>query len=86
MASASKSFRTKAEVSGELADGTVVHRYTLANDQGMAVRILTYGAIVQAIEVLLSLLLSAAVLAGVAGGDGRKDCLAGRSVIAGVPC
>jgi aldose 1-epimerase len=36
---------------GELADGTAVHRCTLANEQGMAVRILTYGGIVQAIEV-----------------------------------
>jgi aldose 1-epimerase len=38
-------------VFGELADGTAVHRYTLANDQGMTVRVLTYGALLQAIEV-----------------------------------
>jgi hypothetical protein len=33
MASASGSYRTEVEVFGELADGTAVHRYTLANDQ-----------------------------------------------------
>jgi aldose 1-epimerase len=51
MGSASEPFRTDVEVFGELADGTVVHRYGLANDQGMTVRVLTYGAIVQTIEV-----------------------------------
>ena len=51
MARASGSFRTEVEVFGELADGTVVHRYTLANDQGMTVRVLTYGGILQSIEV-----------------------------------
>ena len=51
MADASGSFRTDIEVFGELADGTVVHRYSLANNRGMAVRVLTYGAIVQSMEV-----------------------------------
>ncbi len=51
MGSASGSFRTDVEVFGELADGTVVHRYTLAYDQGMTVRVLTYGGIVQSLEV-----------------------------------
>jgi aldose 1-epimerase len=51
MAGASGSFRTDVEVFGELADGTVVHRYRLANHRGMAVRLLTYGAIVQSLEV-----------------------------------
>jgi aldose 1-epimerase len=44
-------FRTGAEVFGALADGTLVHRWTLAGDRGMTVRVLTYGGIVQAIEV-----------------------------------
>jgi aldose 1-epimerase len=51
MGSASGSFRTDVEVFGELADGTVVHRYRLTNDRGMAVWVLTYGAVVQSIEV-----------------------------------
>ena len=51
MASASAAFQTHMELFGELADGTVVHRHLLANDHGMAVRILTYGGIVQTIEV-----------------------------------
>jgi aldose 1-epimerase len=51
MASALGSFRTGLEVFGELADGTIVHRYTLTNDHGMTVRVLTYGGILQSIEV-----------------------------------
>jgi aldose 1-epimerase len=51
MMNASDGFEAHKEVFGELADGTVVHRYTLANDHGMRVRILTYGAIVQTVEV-----------------------------------
>jgi aldose 1-epimerase len=51
MASALGSFRTGLEVFGELADGTVVHRYTLTNNHGMTVRVLTYGGILQSIEV-----------------------------------
>jgi aldose 1-epimerase len=39
------------ETFGTLPDGTVVDAYTLANDHGMRVRILTYGGIIQAIEV-----------------------------------
>jgi aldose 1-epimerase len=41
----------KVEPFGELADGTTVHRHTLANDRGMTVAVLTYGGIVQSIEV-----------------------------------
>jgi aldose 1-epimerase len=51
MMNASDGFEAHKEVFGELEDGTVVHRYTLANDHGMRVRILTYGAIVQTVEV-----------------------------------
>ena len=36
---------------GALADGTVVDRWTLDNGQGMVVRVLTYGGILQTIEV-----------------------------------
>jgi hypothetical protein len=43
-------FRVRAEEVGALADGTVVHRWTLAGDR-MTVRVLTYGGIVQSIEV-----------------------------------
>jgi aldose 1-epimerase len=39
------------EAFGTMPDGTVVDAYTLANDHGMRVRILTYGGIIQAIEV-----------------------------------
>ena len=40
-----------AEPFGELADGTVVHRHTLDNGRGLVVRVLTYGGILQSIEV-----------------------------------
>jgi aldose 1-epimerase len=36
---------------GALADGTGVERYTLSNGRGMRVRVLTYGGIVQSLEV-----------------------------------
>jgi aldose 1-epimerase len=35
---------------GRLADGTEIHAYDLSNAKGFRVRILTYGAIIQAIE------------------------------------
>jgi aldose 1-epimerase len=40
-----------AEPFGELADGTVVHRHTLDNGRGLVARVLTYGAILQSVEV-----------------------------------
>jgi aldose 1-epimerase len=40
-----------AEPFGELADGTVVGRHTLDNGRGLVVRVLTYGAILQSVEV-----------------------------------
>jgi aldose 1-epimerase len=43
--------RTTTEELGTLADGTPVDRWTLANDRGMTVAILTYGGIVQTLEV-----------------------------------
>ena len=51
MEDAAGRFRTRAEEFGALADGTLVQRWTLAGDRGMTVRVLTYGGIVQAIEV-----------------------------------
>ncbi|GAA4150038.1 aldose epimerase family protein [Actinomadura keratinilytica] len=36
---------------GKLPDGTAVERYTLSNGRGMTVRVLTYGGIVQSLEV-----------------------------------
>jgi aldose 1-epimerase len=39
------------EAFGALPDGTKVDRYTLTNSRGMRVRILTYGGILQTIEV-----------------------------------
>jgi aldose 1-epimerase len=36
---------------GKLADGAVVDKYTLANDNGMSVGVTTYGAIIQSIMV-----------------------------------
>jgi aldose 1-epimerase len=50
VADAAGRFRTRDEELGALADGTVVHRWTLAGDR-MTVRVLTYGGIVQSIEV-----------------------------------
>jgi aldose 1-epimerase len=50
MASAAAPFQTSAEEFGELGDGTVVHRWTLAGDGGLVVRVLTYGGIIQAVE------------------------------------
>ncbi|WP_433337293.1 aldose epimerase family protein [Spirillospora sp. CA-294931] len=39
------------DVFGTLTDGTKVDRYTLSNGQGMRARILTYGGIVQTLDV-----------------------------------
>jgi aldose 1-epimerase len=50
MAAATGRFRTRAEDFGALDDGTVVQRWTLAGD-AMTVRVLTWGGIVQAVEV-----------------------------------
>jgi aldose 1-epimerase len=36
---------------GKLADGAVVDKYTLANDNGMSIGVITYGAIIQSIMV-----------------------------------
>lgn len=43
--------RIDRDVFGQLADGTTVYRYTLTNGSGMRVRIITYGGILQTIEV-----------------------------------
>jgi aldose 1-epimerase len=43
--------RIDRDVFGHLADGTTVHRYTLSNGHGMRVRIITYGGIIQTVEV-----------------------------------
>jgi aldose 1-epimerase len=42
--------RIEKDVFGTTPDGTKVDRYTLTNGQGMRVRILTYGGIIQSIE------------------------------------
>ncbi len=44
-------FQLGMEPFGALADGTVVHRYTLDSGHGVVVRVLTYGGILQTIEV-----------------------------------
>jgi aldose 1-epimerase len=44
-------FQARAEVFGALDDGTVVHRWTLTGEAGMNVRVLTYGGIVQSVEL-----------------------------------
>jgi aldose 1-epimerase len=49
--SAKGATRIDREVFGHLADGTTVYRYTLTNGSGMRVRILTYGGILQTVEV-----------------------------------
>jgi aldose 1-epimerase len=41
----------EAEPFGALADGTEVHRHTLDNGRGLVVRVLTYGGILQTIQV-----------------------------------
>jgi aldose 1-epimerase len=43
--------RIEKGVFGTTPDGTVIDRYTLSNGHGMRVRIITYGGIVQTIEV-----------------------------------
>jgi aldose 1-epimerase len=50
MTEGSQPVRTRTEEIGALADGTPVQRWTLANDRGMAVAILTYGGIIQTLE------------------------------------
>jgi aldose 1-epimerase len=51
MTAASHGVRTRTEQVGDLADGTPVDRWTLANDRGMTVTVLTYGGIIQTLEV-----------------------------------
>ena len=51
MTEGTKRIRTRSEQVGKLADGAPVDRWTLANDRGMRVGILTYGGIVQTLEV-----------------------------------
>ena len=51
MTAGSHGVRTRTEPIGELADGTPVHRWTLANDRDMTVTVLTYGGIIQTLEV-----------------------------------
>jgi aldose 1-epimerase len=51
MTAASHGVRTRTEQIGELADGTPVHRWTVANDRDMTVTVLTYGGIIQTMEV-----------------------------------
>ena len=41
----------EAEPFGALADGTEVHRHTLDNGRGLVVRVLTYGGILQTIQL-----------------------------------
>jgi aldose 1-epimerase len=43
--------RIEKSVFGTLPDGSVIDRYTLTNGRGMRVRVLTYGGILQTIEV-----------------------------------
>ena len=50
-ASASAETRTTKEPFGVMPDGTKIERYTLSSGHGMKVRILTYGGIVQSLEV-----------------------------------
>jgi aldose 1-epimerase len=49
--SAKGATRIDRDVFGQLADGTTVFRYTLTNGNGMRVRIITYGGIIQTVEV-----------------------------------
>jgi aldose 1-epimerase len=51
MASGSERLQSQVELFGELEDGTAVHRFTLDSGRGMMVRVLSYGGIVQTIEV-----------------------------------
>jgi aldose 1-epimerase len=43
--------RIDRDVFGQLADGTTIYRYTLTNGNGMRVRIITYGGIIQTVDV-----------------------------------
>jgi aldose 1-epimerase len=43
--------RIEKDVFGTTPDGVVIDRYTLTNGRGMRVRVLTYGGIIQTIEV-----------------------------------
>jgi aldose 1-epimerase len=45
------SHRIKKDLFGTTPDGVAVYRYTLTNDRGMQVKIITYGGIIQSIEV-----------------------------------
>src|SRR5437867_2341267 len=48
---AEDSLRINKELFGTTPDGIDVYRYTLTNAHGMRVKIITYGGIVQSIEV-----------------------------------
>lgn len=47
----SAGFNVHKELFGKLPDGTVIDKYTLTNQNGMSVGIITYGAIIQSIMV-----------------------------------
>lgn len=51
MAAGSAPPKIDRELFGALPDGTRVDRYTLSNGRGMRVRVITYGGIIQTIEV-----------------------------------
>jgi aldose 1-epimerase len=51
MSGGSEMVRTRTEQVGTLADGRPVHRWAMANDQGMTVAVLTFGGIVHTLEV-----------------------------------
>jgi aldose 1-epimerase len=51
MSDGSQRVRTTTEEIGSLPGGAVVHRWTLGNDRGTTVGVLTYGGIIQTLEV-----------------------------------
>src|SRR6266404_2190521 len=52
MTAAIQTLRITSEPFGVMADGRQVHLFSLANDQGMVVKVINYGGIIAAINVL----------------------------------
>lgn len=76
--------RLQSEPFGETKDAVPVTRYILANEQGMAVSIINYGAIVTSIEApdrehkVSNIVLGFPTLSGYLGNDPYFGCICGR--------
>jgi aldose 1-epimerase len=82
--SAAPAVQVQSEPFGETKEGVPITRYILSNDKGMTVAILSYGAIVQSIEMpdrsgkRANIVLGFPALDGYLGDDPYYGCIVGR--------